>query len=159
MESRDILLLEEGDPNSGFRTKNGPGEKARSVLIDRGDALVLRAALVSITHGDFTADGDPATLLVFEFTFMTMKASRRFTSGKIILTFDDASGNVKNRPEVVSISPAGSFAINKTTSTRDVKQSAHATLKARSPASAAISATSGRRRKWRRRNMQPPWSA
>jgi hypothetical protein len=129
MEPVEILLLEEGDPNSGFRTKNVPGDKARAVLIDRGDALTLRAALVSVTHGDFTPNGDAATLLIFEFNFLSVKSARRFTSGKIILTFEDASGNVKNRPEVSAIAPAGSFAINKSTSTRDVHQTFNASIK------------------------------
>ncbi|PMD53608.1 uncharacterized protein K444DRAFT_618802 [Hyaloscypha bicolor E] len=129
MEPVEILLLEEGDPNSGFRTKNVPGDKARAVLIDRGDALTLRAALVSVTHGDFTPNGDAATLLIFEFNFLSVKSARRFTSGMIILTFEDASGNVKNRPEVSAIAPAGSFAINKSTSTRDVHQTFNASIK------------------------------
>jgi len=126
IEPYEILLLEEGDPNSGFRTKNAPGDQARSVLIDHGDALILRATLASVTHGDFTTDGDAATLLIFEFNFTSMKSSRRFTSGKVTLRFEDASGNVKNRPVVERIAPAGTFAINKTMSTRDVHQAFNA---------------------------------
>ncbi|KAF2658951.1 hypothetical protein K491DRAFT_713194 [Lophiostoma macrostomum CBS 122681] len=122
MESHDILLLEEGDPNSGFRTKNAPNEKARSVLVDEGNALVLRAALISVTHGDFTIGGDAATLLIFEFNYLSMKGSRRFTSGKIKLRFDNAKGDVKNRPIVDKIAPTGAFSINKTTSRRDIHQ-------------------------------------
>lgn len=129
MEPVDILLLEEGDPNSAFRTQNVPGDKARKVLVDRGDALVLRAAMVSVTHGQFTANGDGATLLIFEFNFQALKSSRRFTRGKITLIFEDASGNVKNRPEVSAIAPDGTFAINKTTSMQDVHQSFTAGIK------------------------------
>ncbi|KAK1764326.1 hypothetical protein QBC33DRAFT_547782 [Phialemonium atrogriseum] len=58
-----------------------------------------------------------------------MKSSRRFTSAKIILKFDDASNNVKNRPHVYAIAPAGTFAINKTTAKRDVHQAVNASLK------------------------------
>ncbi len=128
METIDILLLEEGDPNSGFRTKNAPGDSARRVLIDRGEALILRASLVSVTHGDFMPDGDGASLLIFEFNFTSINRSRRFTNVQITLTFNDESGNVKNRPEVWAIAPQGKFAINKTTSTKDVKQSLNASL-------------------------------
>ncbi|ETS78895.1 hypothetical protein PFICI_08748 [Pestalotiopsis fici W106-1] len=128
MGSDDIVLLEEGDPNSGFRTQNLPGDKARSVLIDEGKALILKATLVSVTHGSYTEDGDPATLLVFEFTFISVERARRFSSATITLTFDDASENLRNRPEVVAISPSGQFAINKTTSSRDLKQSVNAGL-------------------------------
>ncbi|KAI0436567.1 hypothetical protein F4803DRAFT_541814 [Xylaria telfairii] len=130
METLEILLFEEGDPNSGFRTKNAEGDKARGVLIDRGDVLALRARLASVTHGDYTPNGDAATLLVFEFDFLSMKQSRRFKRAKIILTFEDASGNLKNRPEVVTIAPAGKFFINKTIDKRDVKQSANISLNA-----------------------------
>lgn len=129
----DILLLEEGDPNSGFRTKNAPGQSARSVLVDRGNALILRASIISVTHGDFTAGGDAATLLIFEFNFISMKTSRRFTSAKIRITFEDASGAVQNRPIVSKIAPSGSFAINRTTSTRDVHQTVNAGLKGTGP--------------------------
>jgi hypothetical protein len=128
MEPIEILLFEEGDPTSRFRTKNVEGDKARSVLIDRGDVLALRARLASITHGDYTPNGDAATLLVFEFNFLSMKQSRRFKTAKIILTFDDASGNLKNRPEVVAIAPAGKFFINQTIDKRDVKQSVNTSL-------------------------------
>ncbi|KAI0969671.1 hypothetical protein F4678DRAFT_149826 [Xylaria arbuscula] len=130
MEPIDILLFEEGDPNSGFRTKNAEGDKARGVLIDRGDVLALRARLASVTHGDYAPNGDAATLLVFEFDFLSMKQSRRFKSAKIVLTFEDASGNLKNRPVVVTIAPTGKFFINKTTDKRDVKQSVNASLNA-----------------------------
>ncbi|KAI1878941.1 hypothetical protein JX265_003118 [Neoarthrinium moseri] len=128
MDPIEILLFEEGDQNSGFRTKNVQGDKARSVLIDRGDVLAVRAALASVTHGDYTSNGYAATLLVFEFTFLSMKQSRQFKTAKIILTFEDASGNLKNRPEVVTIAPAGKFFINKTTEKRDINQSANASI-------------------------------
>lgn len=128
MGPNDIVLLEEGDPNSGFRTQNVPGHTARSVLVDEGKALVLRAALVNVTHGSYTEDGDPATLLVFEFTFISIERTRRFSSATITLTFDDASDNVRNRPEINEICPSGKFAINKTTSKRDLKQSVNAGL-------------------------------
>lgn len=129
MELHDIPLLEEGDPNSGFRTKNAPGSKARGLLVDRGDALVLRSALVNVTNGDFAPQGDGATLLIFEFTFLSMKNSRRFKSGKITLRFEDASGNVRNRPVVHKIAPEGNVAINKTTSTREIHQAINAGIK------------------------------
>lgn len=129
IEPCEILLLEEGDLNSGFRTKNAPGDQARSVLIDRGNSLILRATLVSVTHGDLTADGDAATLLIFEFNFTSMKSSRRFTSGSVTLRFEDASGNVKNRPVVERIAPVGTFAINKRTSTQNIHQAINAGIK------------------------------
>ncbi|KAK0767067.1 hypothetical protein N5P37_000800 [Trichoderma harzianum] len=114
---------------SGFRTKNVPGETARSVLIDRGEALVLRAALVNVTHGNFTPAEDAASLLIFHFSFIAVNSSHRFTSGQIKLVFNDESGDDRNRPEVFAIAPQGKFAINKAVSTKDVKQSLTASLK------------------------------
>lgn len=138
MTSYNIILSEEGEQNSGFRTKNVPGDKARAVLIDQGNALIAKAVLVNATHGDFTEGGDAATLLIFEFTFISMKpSSHRFTSGKIILTLDDDSGNTRNRPEVVKISPTGTFAINKTTSIRDVKHTVTTSIKPEAMTAAA----------------------
>lgn len=129
MEPMEIVLVEEGDRTSSLRTKNAAGESARSMLIDRGNSLILQAALVSVTHGDFTADGDAASLLIFEFTFIG-RGSRRFTSGHITLVFDDASGDARNRPVVWAISPSGNTAINKTVSKKDVSQGFNASVNA-----------------------------
>ncbi|KAL7796631.1 hypothetical protein V8C37DRAFT_353418 [Trichoderma ceciliae] len=122
MTPLNIVLTEEGDSSGSLRTKNASGEKARSVLIDRGNSLILQAALVSVTHGEFTPEGAAASLLIFEFTFVG-KGSRRFTKASITLNFDDARRENRNRPVVWAISPSGSYAINKSVSTRDVNQS------------------------------------
>lgn len=128
MEPIEIILYEEGDPDSGLRTKNAEGDKARSVPIDRGDVLALRARLASVTHGDYTPDSDAATMLVFEFNFLSIKQSRRLKAAKISLIFEDASGNLRNRPEVVTVAPAGKFLINKTTDKCNVNQSVNTSL-------------------------------
>ncbi|KAK0623857.1 hypothetical protein B0T14DRAFT_425149 [Immersiella caudata] len=129
MEPVDIVLFEEGDPGaeSGYRTKNAPGQVARSVLIDRGESLVLRASLASVTHGDFSSDSDnAASLLVFEFRFLS-NSGRRFKKATITLLFDDASGDLRNCPEVHAIAPPeGKIAINKATSTKDIKHGVNA---------------------------------
>ncbi|KAK0648273.1 hypothetical protein B0T16DRAFT_407953 [Cercophora newfieldiana] len=132
MEPVDIVLFEEGDTRaeSGYRTKNAPGDVARNVLIDRGESLVLRASLASVTNGDFTPEKDAASLLVFEFNFLSMNSGRRFKKAAITLTFDDASGDLRNRPEVWAIAPQGKIAINKTTTTKDVKQGFNAGVSA-----------------------------
>jgi hypothetical protein len=127
MEEVEVLLLPEGDGGSGFRTKNEPGEKFRKGLVDRGEALVTKAAVVNITHGTLTAeDEELATLLVFEFRFMSMKSSRRFIRATVTLTFEDADGSPKLDPEVYRIAPEGSLSLNKTTSVKNVKHSANA---------------------------------
>lgn len=130
MEEIDVFLFPQGDEGSAFRTKNSPGETFRRVLIDRGEALIARATVVGITNGTLNSDDDPATLLVFEFRFVSMKSSRRFIRSTITLTFEDASGNPKLHPEVYRIAPEGSFALNKTTTVKNIKQSANAGLNA-----------------------------
>ncbi|RFU79742.1 ankyrin-3 [Trichoderma arundinaceum] len=124
MDPIDIMLFEGGERDSGFRTKNAPGDTARRVLIDRGEALIIRASLVSVTHGDFTPDldSDAASLLIFEFSFITTNHSRRFTSAQIKLIFHDESGNIQNRPHVWAIAPQGKLSINKTASAKDIRR-------------------------------------
>ena len=130
-EPFEILLHEDPQNNSAFRTQNAPGETARRVLIDRGEALILRASLLSITHGDFSPSSDHgASLLVFEFQFLSMNAARRFKSARVEIRFEDASGNVGNRPEVWAIAPKGKLAINRTTSKKDVRHQANVGLNA-----------------------------
>ncbi|KAJ5509678.1 hypothetical protein N7527_011821 [Penicillium freii] len=137
MEDIDILLLPQGDEGSGFRTQNVGNQKARRVLVDRGDTLVARSSIVTIDHGTLTPDneetnelGEPATLLVFEFRFICHKQSRRFCNAKITLTFDDASGNARNQPEIHRMWPEGAFALNKKTTTRNVKHTVSGGLSA-----------------------------
>lgn len=137
MENIEILLLPQGDEGSAFRTKNVDGQLARRVLVDRGDALVTRASLIAINHGTLTPDneetgelGEPATLLVFEFRFLCLRQSRRFCHARVTLIFEDASGNPGNQPEVHRMCPEGAFALNKGTTTRNVKHGVHSGLTA-----------------------------
>lgn len=131
MDEVEVVLLPEGDGGSGFRTKNEPGQKFRKDLVDRGEALIAKAGIVNVTHGTLTADDEePATLLVFEFRFISMKSSRRFVRATITLTFEDAEGSSKLDPEVYRIVPEGSFSLNKTTSVKTIKHSANAGLNA-----------------------------
>ncbi|KAK4182500.1 hypothetical protein QBC35DRAFT_518801 [Podospora australis] len=138
MKPVELVLLEEGDaifPASSSNKKrfsqtlNRPGDAARRVLIDRGGALVLRATLVSVTHGNFTPDRDAASLLIFQFNFLAVNSSHRFTKVWITLTFDHVSGNANNRPEVWAIAPEGKLTINKSIMTKDVKQGINTGIK------------------------------
>ncbi|RBQ80833.1 hypothetical protein FVER53590_25651 [Fusarium verticillioides] len=127
MNPFNIFLLQEGEDTSELRTRNAEGQRARNMLIDRGNSLILQAALTSVTHGDFTPDGDGASLLIFEFSFIG-KGERRFTSGQINISFEDAMQATRNCPMVTAMSPSGKFAINKTTSARDIHQGFNASL-------------------------------
>ncbi|KAL7933897.1 hypothetical protein V8C35DRAFT_42762 [Trichoderma chlorosporum] len=116
----EIELFPVGTEGNEFRTK--PNKAFSPVLAqsNRSDALLMRANIAGITHGEFTPDGDPATLLIFEFRFISMQSSRRFTSCKISVTFSDASGDAELQPEVCRIAPEGVFALNKTTLIKSV---------------------------------------
>ncbi|RKL35154.1 hypothetical protein BFJ70_g8012 [Fusarium oxysporum] len=127
MEPLRIPLFEEGEDGASLRTRNADGQKARSVLIDRGNSLILQAVLTNVTHGDFTEGGDGASLLIFEFTFIG-KGDRRFTDAQITITFEDEKQVTINCPSVTMISPSGKFALNKKTSTRDIHQGFNASL-------------------------------
>jgi hypothetical protein len=127
MQDIEVELLPQGDEGSGFRTRNVENQKARRVLVDRGDRVVARASIRSIDHGTLTPGrkeegemGELATLMGFEFQFTSMKQSRRFRRATITLVFEDASGIPANQPEVHRISPEGYFALNKQTTPRTV---------------------------------------
>ncbi|KAF2252348.1 hypothetical protein BU26DRAFT_502829 [Trematosphaeria pertusa] len=121
----ELLLLPQGDEGTGFRTKNAPGERFRRVLFDRGDALIAKATIISITHGTVKND-DLATLLVFEFRFVSNNRSRRFIRSTITITFEDATKGRNVPPEVYRIAPEGRCALNRTETMRNTKQTANA---------------------------------
>lgn len=130
MEEFEIDLLPEGKEGAEFRTQ--PPETFRKVVVQshRGDALLTRATVDSITHGSISPGGDPATLLVLEFRFISMQSSRRFTNCSITVTFEDAGGVVELQPEVYKVAPEGVFAINKTSTVSEVQKRASVGAKA-----------------------------
>jgi hypothetical protein len=121
MEEFDIDLRPEGQEGAEFRT-HPPEFRKVVVQSHRGDALLARATIDSITHGEISRGGDPATLLVLEFRFISMQSSRRFTHCSITVTFEDSGGDLEARPEVHSVAPEGVFALNKTSALREVKK-------------------------------------
>lgn len=128
LEPREIPPFKEGDLNRRFHAKNVSIRGPSRGFIDHQHGLSVLMSLVSVIHGDFTAGGEAATLLIFEFKFLHTD-SRRFRHGQIVLTFEDASGNVNNQLEVSAIAPSGSFEIHKTTLTQDVHQGLNAGTK------------------------------
>ena len=93
MEDFDIFLLEGADEEAAFRTKNPDYKKFRTVVVqaNRGEALTARASIAGITHGKLSREGDLATLITLEFRFISMQASRRFTSCSITLNIRAAT--------------------------------------------------------------------
>jgi hypothetical protein len=120
MEDISVLLLPEGEEGQDFRVQNIPGEKFRQVLIDRGQALTVRAIITDVVHGTLTPDGDPATLLIFEFRFISPTTARRFVRATITLIFEDANRQLSLDPEVYRIAPEDTFWLNRTTTSKDI---------------------------------------
>ena len=119
-----IYLLPEGDAGSAFRVKNAPDQKFRAILIDRGETLICKSTISDVVHGTLTPDDDLATLLILEFRFVsTGKSSMRFISSTITLTFEDANENTKDDPIVYRVAPEGVHTLNKTTTSKQIKQS------------------------------------
>ncbi|KAK7709646.1 hypothetical protein SLS63_013161 [Diaporthe eres] len=128
-EDLDIVLFPEGEEGAEFRTKAPPHHK-NVYQADHGDALFTKANIVSITHGTMAPGDDPATLLIFEFRFISMQPSRRFTTCNITVTFEDSDKVVDYCPVVHHIAPDGSFALHKTKAVRNVNLNLSAGLRA-----------------------------
>ncbi|KAJ6259970.1 hypothetical protein Dda_5614 [Drechslerella dactyloides] len=125
---KDILLVAEGDANSGFRTKNDPGATYRTDLIDRGETLMTQARIKYIANGNLTPNKDLATLLVFEFEFInhSPKQSRRFKSADITVHFQNIKPESGTSLEVYKIAPSNQYTFSKTTRKREVSHTVSA---------------------------------
>ena len=95
----DVILQDENLPREALELKSsdfciqgtnlGGGEQAAQ-LIDEdlgGDALTVQSDLTQVVHGTMSAKGAPATLAVFQFTFLPRVPRVRFKEVRIVLTF------------------------------------------------------------------------
>lgn len=98
---------------------------------DYNDQLIVRATVAAVAHGLLAPGEDPATLLVFEFRFVSMRKGRRFTECNINVTFEDSEGRPMLCPEVWKISPEGVFGLHKSSQERSTKISASAGINAK----------------------------
>ncbi|PSN59994.1 hypothetical protein BS50DRAFT_656142 [Corynespora cassiicola Philippines] len=135
----EIILLPLGDEGSGFRTKNTTDCGYRRNIVDHGEKLITKATIVGIINGELS-EGDPATLLIFEFRFISTKSSRRFIQAIITMKFEDANSDRTTQPEVYGISPSGSFFLNKSTAIGNIKQTANLGVNLGSTAGLGITA-------------------
>src|SRR2546430_15074707 len=110
MTSKRIVLFHEGDPGSETRTQNERGKVYRAQLHDGGTELVTQADIIGVANGTLAEGGPPATLLIFDFHFIStaLNESRRFQEAKITLTVTaaDKAENVANPsadPEVLAV--------------------------------------------------------
>jgi len=100
------------DDDSFYQTSTNPDLIQRESIINSGerDSLVVQAHLVEVIHGTLSPNGNPASLIVTDFKFVSLKASRRFKSAVISYRF--ASKNPSSPdPEVRSIAPMGSISL------------------------------------------------
>lgn len=121
-----VFLLPEGNAGSSLRSKNFDNEDFRRVLLNHGnhgESLIARATIVEVATGSLTSEGDPATLLVIEFRFVSLNNSRRFTAARITLKFSDAKSRTNLDPEVYRIHPEDVTLLDKITISKDTEQS------------------------------------
>lgn len=125
-----VYLFPEGDEGSGFRTRNEPGEKFRGVLVNtpHRSTLSVRGSIVEIRHGTLAPDGNPASLLVFEFRFQSGAENRRFRNATITVRFSDANAQAQLDPEVYRIAPDKSHRLHKTVTPKEITRGVNASL-------------------------------
>ncbi|RAH64364.1 uncharacterized protein BO66DRAFT_444048 [Aspergillus aculeatinus CBS 121060] len=124
-----INLIPTGDEND-FRTKNEDGEVFRAVMVSspNDSTLSMRGKIEEIHHGQMTHEGQshPATLLLFDFRFQSEASRRRYCTAKIVLEFFDQGGVRSKDPIVVEMAPTMTKYLNRTSRTRETKNSATA---------------------------------
>ena len=122
-------LQPEGNTRNTFHTQNAyPGQIERSDFFDYGSDLKAQGSLVDVIHGtmDSSPSSPPATLIITDFQFISLDASRRFRYARIELHFSDIDPGDHNPPEVKAIAPEGSFSLNQTEEIRELKRAAKA---------------------------------
>lgn len=107
------------DPGSAYRTQNSPGQIQREHLVDRGSEsdLTVQGDLVKVIHGHMSTGGDPATLIVAEFRFISSDNSQRFREATIELLFAETNSEKSDGardPKLVKIAPFGKYSMNPT---------------------------------------------
>lgn len=94
--------------------RNHPDEIQRQRIVDNNSSstAAVRADLIDVIHGTLSRESEsPATLMTFEFRFISTSLSRRIQSATIRLQFADAHSRSELDPEVFRIAPDGSIAV------------------------------------------------
>ncbi|KAH8805996.1 hypothetical protein F5884DRAFT_467681 [Xylogone sp. PMI_703] len=98
----------EDDEDSTYRTQNDPRRPhQRSNIVERKGALDVRCLAIDVIHGYLSPEGDPATLLVFEFRLDARKRARRIIEASMSFTFASRDKQNVSDPEVLQIAPKG----------------------------------------------------
>jgi hypothetical protein len=116
---------DEGDEASTYRTQNDASQPyQRSNVIERKGSVSIYCVAVDVVHGTLEPDGDPATLLVFDFQFDPTKRARRIVEAKMSFVFSSTGG--APAPAVLKIAPRGRMTVVPTTQTESTTRSAKA---------------------------------
>lgn len=109
MTSFDVALFLEGDGPSDFRFRPrneplSPWER-RSVLASRSSSsLVVKVKLALAVHGKLS-NGDPASLIIVDFDFISMSTPRRFKYAMVEFVFKPEKPG-STCPKLRSIAPS-----------------------------------------------------
>ena len=119
MDRQNISFDLDGDGQGGYyhvRMANKPGEINRPIMVDRGNKFQVLADLLEVVHGTMENDGDCATLIIANFSFLP-SSERRFKTAQISWTF--MSDHPAVQVEVTDIAPEGSWRFMPTNRTDD----------------------------------------
>ncbi len=106
----ELGLGDESDEPSTFRTQNDPARPyQRSNVIERKGALDVRCIAIDVVHGTLEPEGEPATLLVFDFHFDPRKRARRIVEARMNFVF--AGTGSTPAPAVLKMAPRGRMVV------------------------------------------------
>jgi len=113
-----------------------PGRFERMHMHERTDVVPLIADLTEVVHGKLSGSGEPATLVVMDFWFLSSEKSRRFTKATIDVSFRDADATPEKGPWVIGLDPVGKWQAQPSEKHVEMTRSANASAQAGSgPAS------------------------
>ncbi|KAH8892460.1 hypothetical protein GQ53DRAFT_861785 [Thozetella sp. PMI_491] len=109
MTDLNILLYEVSEVEDGGHLRASPEEQ--KILFAKGEFLTAKATIALLYHGTLTPKGDPASLLVVDFRFVSEKPDERFINARMKLGFRDQRGEDLKSPVVYRIAPEDKFTI------------------------------------------------
>lgn len=91
------------------------GAEQPSYWIDQaiGKSHVLQANMTQVTHGSLVNGGSPASLIILQFEFQPKFNNKRFKSVEVTITFKDGESGSGVYPEILDISPKGTWGLMK----------------------------------------------
>ncbi|TRX90314.1 hypothetical protein FHL15_008859 [Xylaria flabelliformis] len=124
----DVELDIQGDPGSGFRTKNDPRPEHqwhRDDITQRKGAIGVKCNMTDIIHGKLSdaSDDEYITLIVLLFRFDVRNNSRRIARADITVNFSGKDEeDPYSRPEIYDISFNDVFSLVKKSQSESITQ-------------------------------------